>query len=783
MSADSGTHPRSAFSGSDVSLPKMASSGDFWFRFFNHATLAMAGVCLVHGEAFFLPPLPWCLPPYLALLVAAFRAEGRWTLGNKLANMAGVCIVIVMILWVRYQPGGPGVLKDVDALSRLVPYIGPFLMALLAVQLFRPRGPHDFWVLQGMGFVQVALGCVLAISPLFGVLMAIYLTCALSCLALHYLAAPGTIGKPPSWRWLLGFVARFSLAVAASSLSVFLITPRSQAPAWDPLQRFANRASQSARWPQFAPNQGANLNGSTPIELSNDAAFTIRVVDRRGPKLDLPSDIRFRTFVLETYQDGVWPSDPFAAGYRGMGLQRPRHRELLPDFGSSEYTVHFDVNLKENNGLVLAEPVLLGRFGETRTPVVLTDFNKPHAPLFFIQPYSGTLLPVPTLAWTRYRYKQVLAPTRIPNRVPADISGGRPYIQELTRQGLPRLESWTAAVLRQLVENRRYRLSPDALVPDPRWPARSYNVPEAYWEPVARAMCDYLANSGEYTYSLDQPRKNFNIDPVEDLLFNVKQGHCERYASALVLMLRTQGVPARLIKGFRGADSLGGGAYVVRQNMAHAWVEVLVKRPGDDPGPGHEWLTLDPTPGVESARQPSPVAGWWHDKTSAGATMWQQLIVGYDANRRADVLAVVAPPSVLSAIFESAKWNILAVVAYPTVVIIGFVLLRARRSRRAVAVTAAGVACYLRLVRLLARRVKLRRAPWQTPRELADAACAFLAGQPATTALADLPDRIVDLFYRVRFGGESPEATELALLNSRLDELASALTHAAPLSS
>ena len=259
MSADSRIHPRAPLSGTDLLRSTATSSGDFWFRLFNHATLAMAGVCLVHGEAFFLPLLPWCLLPYVALLLAAFRAEGRWILPNRWANAAGVSIVAIISLWVRYQANWTGAFKSpdafLDALAHLVPYIGPFLMALLTVQLFRPRGPQDFWILQGMGFVQVALGCVLANSAPFGFLMAVYLCCAFTCLGLHYLSAPGTIGKPPSWRWLVGFVARFSLVVAASALVFFLITPRSKAPPWDPLQRFGNRGSQSSRWQQPAATQ------------------------------------------------------------------------------------------------------------------------------------------------------------------------------------------------------------------------------------------------------------------------------------------------------------------------------------------------------------------------------------------------------------------------------------------------------------------------------------------------------------------------------------------------
>ena len=66
-------------------------------------------------------------------------------------------------------------------------------------------------------------------------------------------------------------------------------------------------------------------------------------------------------------------------------------------------------------------------------------------------------------------------------------------------------------------------------------------------EAVARALTEYLAASGEFTYTLDLTRQDRSIDPILDFLFHVKQGHCERYATALALMLRSVGIPARVV--------------------------------------------------------------------------------------------------------------------------------------------------------------------------------------------------------------------------------------------
>jgi len=92
----------------------------------------------------------------------------------------------------------------------------------------------------------------------------------------------------------------------------------------------------------------------------------------------------------------------------------------------------------------------------------------------------------------------------------------------------------------------------------------------------------------EYSYSLDL--LGIRSDrPVEDFLFNWRRGHCEYFASSMVLMLRALGMPARLVTGYLGAEyNPFEDYYVVRQSNAHAWVEAYLPEGG--------WTTFDPTP-------------------------------------------------------------------------------------------------------------------------------------------------------------------------------------------
>ena len=106
-------------------------------------------------------------------------------------------------------------------------------------------------------------------------------------------------------------------------------------------------------------------------------------------------------------------------------------------------------------------------------------------------------------------------------------------------------------------------------------------------EAKAAAIESFL--STEYSYSL-AGGVGGSRDPVSWFLFESREGHCEFFASAMVVMLRHEGVPARMVVGYHGGDAgAGGRQVVVRRSNAHAWVEAWV---GTDRG----WIVFDPTP-------------------------------------------------------------------------------------------------------------------------------------------------------------------------------------------
>lgn len=130
---------------------------------------------------------------------------------------------------------------------------------------------------------------------------------------------------------------------------------------------------------------------------------------------------------------------------------------------------------------------------------------------------------------------------------------------------------------------------------------------------------NYLRDN--FGYSLD-PSSIEPEDPVGSFLFKSKQGYCEYFAAAMVLMLRSVDVPSRLVNGFQtGSFNKVGGDFIVRARDAHSWVEVYF--------PGYGWNSFDPTP-----PDPNPVLGgdWGalEDYYDAINLFWNEWIINYD---------------------------------------------------------------------------------------------------------------------------------------------------------
>ncbi len=112
----------------------------------------------------------------------------------------------------------------------------------------------------------------------------------------------------------------------------------------------------------------------------------------------------------------------------------------------------------------------------------------------------------------------------------------------------------------------------------------------------------------DYTYSQSFERLN-GVDPLVDFLFRDRSGHCEYFASALTLLARSRGIPARMVMGYRVGERSPFGYYVVRERNAHAWVEVWL--------PGRGWVTRDATPAEFLPQNREHEARWLESSVDA----------------------------------------------------------------------------------------------------------------------------------------------------------------------
>ncbi len=111
-------------------------------------------------------------------------------------------------------------------------------------------------------------------------------------------------------------------------------------------------------------------------------------------------------------------------------------------------------------------------------------------------------------------------------------------------------------------------------------------------EAFIRWILSYI-HQGEFYYTLSPPV--IEVDSVDGFWFDTQQGYCEHYAGAFVYIMRSAGIPARVVTGYQGAEyNPYGDYYIVRQSDAHAWTEVWL----DDEG----WRRIDPTAAIHPSR-------------------------------------------------------------------------------------------------------------------------------------------------------------------------------------
>jgi transglutaminase-like putative cysteine protease len=277
---------------------------------------------------------------------------------------------------------------------------------------------------------------------------------------------------------------------------------------------------------------------------------------------------------------------------------------------------------------------------------------------------------------------------------------------------------------------------------------------------IVRRAIEYFRGS-RFEYTLQPPLLGRN--PVDDFLFDTKQGFCEHFASSFVFLMRAAGIPARVVTGYQGGDTNPVDGYmVVRQADAHAWAEVWLSASG--------WTRVDPTAAaipvrVELGITAAAPAGapllmrtglnWLkslRNEWEALTNQWNQWVLGYNPDRQLEMLSRLG--------MKQPSWETMTMTLFWSVgaVLLVVALWLLRGIRREDAVQRA----WLRFCAKLAR-TGLARASTEGPLDYSDRVSRRLPASEA--AVRTISSLYVDLRY-----GPAPDEGSLGRLRRLVRE-------------
>lgn len=352
----------------------------------------------------------------------------------------------------------------------------------------------------------------------------------------------------------------------------------------------------------------------------------------------------------------------------------------------------------------------------------------------------------------------------------AQPANGGPLSYEVSAQnGPPLADELTHA------DRARYLAPPARL--DPRIPelGRQWSGDGTDNDRAAR-IGEHLRR--DFTYTLDADQLPLRRDRLADFLFVTRRGYCEYFASAMAVLLRTQGIPSRVVTGFQsGYYNDVSGAWVVRASDAHAWVEAWIQ--------GRGWVTFDPTP---SGAAPTVSRLWQRVGMylDAADTAWQQWVLSYSPGQQAalafsfrnrlKLLMQNGPglswPGLLSArgiprLTGSAGLALLLPALAAALLLLAGPRLRRnwrkretlRKVRRGEGTATDAAMLYERMLESLARR-GFQKPAWFTPAE-------FARTLPEKEKAA--VDTFTSAYNEARFGGNAAGASRLAVLLENME--------------
>jgi len=506
------------------------------------------------------------------------RGIPRWATNLMLVGLLiGACVRVL-------QGGAP------------VSAFNGFLASLLVLKLWERREVRDYGQVLTMSLF-LAIGGTLNQSTLgVGITLLLLVPILIAGTMMFQVLAPWSkiaggippderraIGNTPSLLWLGSACGLVGLLIAAF---VFVTVPRGIG--LSQFGRFGGVGSGRVIGfsDQVQLGQGGLLSESQEVVLS------LRLFDADDNPIGGEQQVQYlRGAVLDFYDDGRWTADP-------RSLRRRQYESR--DRGQALALSRFP-----DGGAVVRQQVRLRHVGERPTPLF-------------------TLLVPRSVTLSR------------DSRLQIDYRA-----ETLTREGEPGTLEYTV------------RSSPDAPEGDPQRSALPRGLPSPRFrqfaselltgsgispDPIARPRDDDAAASRIFenylrtnlAYTRDILAAPIDRDPTEWFLFDVREGHCEYFASALTALCRAVGINARVVTGYVASEfDPSSFEYTVRSSSAHAWVEVEI-------GPG-QWRTMDGTPPAHMPLASAGEASLWRRLARSMESvqdLWSDSVVSFDSSRQ-----------------------------------------------------------------------------------------------------------------------------------------------------
>lgn len=662
---------------------------------------------------------------YLAGIVASWFFDPPRTLADRIPRLPPT-LVIVGALW-----AGTAWLLSGDVIAAAM----RLLVCLVVLKLMARESARDYRQLFLLGFLTLVGGSVFFAGASYALVFLAYVIAATWALILLFLrreievrigrdhpafaraiAAPGVVGGK-----FFAATSLVSISIFAFAIALFFTIPRVG------IGLLYGKSESGITFAGF--HDGVELGGHGVIRQNPTVVMRVELSDISS-RSELPT-LYWRGVAFDRYESGRWSRSDDSPESRIVDLKR-RHRSWrFPLYGTDQWS-HGDRRERIANTLrqtIYLEPL--------RTDVLF-----------------GASMPAAfVIARSRAR------PGSAHNDEVRVIRDGAIKYTVHSRITRPSASALRAAPETLPSGYREAYLQIPAAMPD-RVIALARDITREAHTDYDRAVAieAWLSKNLDYTLEMESPGDR---EPIDFFLFDRKRGHCEYFASAMTILARAVGVPARNVNGFVGGEWNEYDQYVaVRAGDAHSWVEVYFA--------GIGWVTFDPTPAVPLARQTRRDDGFaaklrrWADTIKL---RWRKWVIAYDLDRQlslfrslSDSLSGTASKA-SSPAKRAVRWLgdhargalVAGLVALACALGVAGFLARGRRRKSRPADRSPIAAIYRRTLARLARRGH-PRPPSHTPREHADALAED--GAPGAEAFAEL----VDLYYRAELGGQDVPA-------------------------